>query len=315
MKKMLTVKGAGTALITPLYRSNGSSLVDYRALDFLVARQIKEGINFLVPVGTTGESPTLSHAEHQEVIAHVVKAANGQVPVLAGTGSNSTVEAVSLTGAAKDFGADGALVVAPYYNKPTQEGFVQHYRAVAQVGLPVVLYDIPGRCGGQGVSAQTILKLAHEGTICGLKWASGSLDQLMDVVAGRPKGFLVYSGDDNLTFPAMCLGADGVISVLSNLVPGIIANLADNINVGNWRVGRRQHYWLLRLMRAMFIETNPIPVKTALAMMYPRIVQEVFRLPMCPMDEKNRGKLQEVLRAYGLISRSAARHAKSTRLD
>jgi 4-hydroxy-tetrahydrodipicolinate synthase len=302
MKTQSTQKrfnGAYTALVTPFALN---SQIDWAALHCQVERQIESGIRGLVPCGTTGESPTLSHDEHDEVIRSVVKKANGRVPVLAGTGSNNTAEAVRLTQAAKQSGADGALVVAPYYNKPSQDGIMNYYRAVAKVGLPVVLYDIPGRCGGQGVSAQTILALAHEGVIVGLKWASGNFDQLQDVLAGRPEGFNVFSGDDNLTFPAMCLGADGVVSVAANLVPKHIVDLVTDLALAMMMVGRARHFYLLPLMRAMFLETNPVPVKTALAMAWPGVFQEAFRSPLCRMSPENREKLWGVLRSYGLVS-------------
>ncbi|MDD4900965.1 MAG: 4-hydroxy-tetrahydrodipicolinate synthase [Patescibacteria group bacterium] len=293
--------GVGTALITP-FRENGA--VCYPAFKFLVEKQINGSVNFLVPCGTTGESPTLDHAEHQEVIARVIKEVDGRVPVLAGTGSNSTAEAVSLTIAAKKFGADGVLAVMPYYNKPTPDGIKDYYRQVAKVGLPVVLYDIPGRCGGAMVPAQIILELAREGTICGLKWASGNLDQLQDVLSDRPENFRLMSGDDNLTYPAMCLGANGVISVASNLVPREITGLVYESrlrDIGMQSKARRRHFKLLPLMRAMFLETNPIPVKTALAMMYPEQVKMVFRSPLVPMAPENQAKLRVVLEQYGLV--------------
>lgn len=294
--------GVGTAMITPLEKGGE---IDWNALGKLVERQIGAGVDFLVPCGTTGESPTLTHSEHEEVIRFAVKVVAGRVPVLAGTGSNSLAEALALTQAAKDAGADGVLVVSPYYNKPTQKGIKEYYRKLAEIGLPIVLYDIPGRCGGGGVSAQTIIELAREDTIQGLKWASGNLDQLQEVLASlgsRREDFTVLSGDDNLTFLAICLGADGVISVLSNLAPEAVVSFVSELRQGNWAVGRQEHYRLLRLMKAMFIETNPIPVKTAMAIAYPDIYQEILRSPMCTMEEENKAKLKEVLRAYGLIS-------------
>jgi 4-hydroxy-tetrahydrodipicolinate synthase len=292
--------GTGTALITP-FKADGQ--INYTALEYLVDLQIDEGIDFLVPCGTTGESPTLSPEEHKTVIAFVVEKTAGRVPVLAGTGSNNTAEALPFTQAAKVYGAAGALVVMPYYNKPTANGIRMHYRALAEVGLPIVLYDIPGRCGGSMIPAEIILELAREGTIQGLKWASGNLDQLMEVLANRPKNFAVFSGDDNLTYPAMCLGADGVISVLSNLLPEKVSELVGSSWLGSGYTidAKQKHYRLLPLMRAMFIETNPQPVKTALALMHPGVFLEVFRSPLVPMEEKNKEKLKEVLKGYGLI--------------
>lgn len=290
--------GLGTAIVT-LFKKDGK--IDWKAMRELIKQQIKAGVNYLVVCGTTGESPTLSHEEHIRLIQFVVKEVRGRVPVLAGTGSNNTVEAMRLTRAAKAAGADGVLVVSPYYNKPTQRGIKEYYRAIAKIGLPIILYDIPGRCGGQGVSAQTILELAREGVICGLKWASGNLDQLQDVLAGRLDDFVVLSGDDNLTFAAMALGAHGVISVLSNLIPKEIADFVTEMKAGFWQEARAFHYAYLRLMRAMFIETNPIPVKTSLYLMSPEFVSYTFRSPMCQMSEENLVKLKVILEEYGLI--------------
>lgn len=291
--------GLGTALVTP-FGQNCS--VDKAALKVLVEQQIAGGVDFFVPCGTTGESPTLTHEEHIKVIESVVQIVNGIVPVLAGTGSNNTVEAVHLTKEAKRVGADGVLVVSPYYNKPTQAGIRDYYLQVAKVGLPVVLYDIPGRCGGSGVSAETILCLAHNKIICGLKWASGNLEQLQEVLAGRPRGFTVLSGDDNLTFTAMALGADGVISVLSNLLPKVMWKFVRAIINCDREGSRQEHYRLLPLMRAMFLETNPIPVKTALAWVYPGVYKEAFRSPLVAMRMENKEKLRRALEKYGLSS-------------
>lgn len=293
--------GLGTALVTPFDKAGR---VSETALSILVNQQIAGGVNFLVPCGTTGESPTLSHEEHDKVNELVVRKAAGRVPVLAGTGSNNTAEAVRLTAAAKQSGANGALVVSPYYIKPTQPGIKDYYRKVAEIGLPVILYDIPGRCGGQGVTAETILELAYEGVIVGLKWASGNLDQLQQVLDNRPEAFTVLSGDDNLTFMAMCLGADGVISVLSNLLPKAMAEFVRAMNKGQYQEGREEHYWLLPLMRAMFLETNPIPVKTALAVVQRDVFLEVFRSPLVPMGMANKEKLIKVLMESHIIIQS-----------
>lgn len=294
--------GVGTALVTPLEK-NGQ--VSYTALAVLVSEQIAGGVNFLVPCGTTGCSPTMDHAEHKRVIREVVRLANGRVPIMGGTGSNWTREAIDLTLAALADGVSGFLIVVPYYNKPTEDGIRGHYRAIAKVagGRPIFLYDIPGRCGGFMVPARVILELAHEGTIQGLKWASGNLDQLMEVLAGRPTGFKIFSGDDNLTLTAMSLGANGVISVASNLVPGPIVNMVNEMNQRprSSAIAEAEHFRLLPLMRAMFLETNPIPVTEAMAMVWPHVFKPVFRLPMCRMTEPNRKKLLSVLTEYGLI--------------
>ncbi|MFA5359611.1 MAG: 4-hydroxy-tetrahydrodipicolinate synthase [Patescibacteria group bacterium] len=297
--KEFSFKGLGTALVTPFY-PNGQ--INYEAFKWLIEKQIEAGVDFITPSGTTGESPTLSHYEHKKIIRFTVLTASKRVPVLAGTGSNSTAEAVSLTQSAKDCGADGALVVSPYYNKPTQKGIKLHYRAIAEIGLPIVLYDIPGRCGGNGVSAETILELAHDGMICGLKWASGNRDQLEKVLVGRPDNFVVLSGDDNLTHYAMGKGANGVISVLSNLMPKqMVKFIAELEHDANSFESVKWETYLSPIMEAMFIETNPIPVKTAMTMIWPEIFDEAFRLPMCEMEEDNKEILRNVLRRYNLI--------------
>ena len=288
--------GTGTALITPFTEEG---LIDWDALAILVEEQ--GGVDFIVPCGTTGESSTLTHAEHGGVIEFVVIRAAGRIPVLAGTGSNSTQEAVALTQAAKQVGADGALVVSPYYNKPSQAGILDYYRQVAKAGLPIILYDIPGRCGGQGVTAETILTLAKEGAIIGLKWASGNWEQLQDVLANGSKEFIVLAGDDNLTYPAMCLGAMGVISVLANLRPKDMVALTCAMNTGHHDHGRKLHYKMRPLMQAMFIETNPVPVKTAMAMIYPEVFQEIFRSPLVPMEGTNRTRLKHLLKQCGIL--------------
>lgn len=290
-------KGLGVAMVTPF--RNGK--VDYNALEFLIGSMIIKGnVDFLVPCGTTGESPTLSYTEHTEIIAATVKMANKEAPVLAGTGANSTKEAMELTKAAKDAGADGALVVSPYYNKPMPAGFLDYYRQIAKVGLPVVLYDIPGRTA-KGVPADVILELADEGSIAGIKWASGDLDQLMRIAQVAPEGFTILSGDDNLTFVLMALGGNGVISVAGNIIPDAMLALICSLEQGINPQSRKKHYDLLKLMKTMFIETNPIPVKTALHLMHPEIFAEEFRSPMMPMEPGTRDKLAKVLAEYKLL--------------
>jgi len=291
--------GLGTAMITS-FGEDGA--VDYVALADLIDRQIGAGVNFLVPAGTTGEAPTLNYEEHVKLIAVVVRQAKNRVPVLAGTGSNSTAEAVKLTQAAKVCGADGVLVVSPYYNKPTQKGIKLHYREIAKIGLPIILYDIPGRCGGSGVSASTILELAYSGVICGLKWASGNHEQLQKVAEGRPENFVILSGDDNQTYYAMNQGADGVISVVSNLMPKKMVEFVTALrrDAESMRCTTLNDY-LSEIMEAMFFEVNPIPVKTAMAMVWPQMYKETFRLPMCQMETENREKLVRVLRKYDLL--------------
>lgn len=298
MKKKAHFGGTGTALVCPMEKGGK---IDWKAYGHLVESQIEASVDSVVVCGTTGESSTLRPEEHIEVIRRAVKMVNGRIPILAGTGSNAAAEAVMYTRAAKKAGADGALVVAPYYNKPTQAGIIDYYRQVSKVGLPVILYDIPGRCGGTGVSAETILRLADDDAIQGLKWASGNLNQLQDVLVGRPEGFTVLSGDDQLTYLAMCLGAEGVISVLANLLPIEMVKMVVAMNTGNHAFGKDRHYWLRAIMEAMFIETNPIPIKTALAMINPEVYQEVFRSPMVPMGTINREKLENVLMEYDLL--------------
>lgn len=290
--------GLGTALITPFVYQGGP--VDYQALERLIDDQIEGGVDFLVPCGTTGESPTLTAAEHVEVIRFCVETVQGRVPVLAGTGSNSTAEAVRYTEEAKEAGANGVLVVSPYYNKPMAAGYLDYYRQVAQVGLPVVLYDIPGRTA-KGVPTDVIIQLAREGSICGIKWASGNLEQLEAIIANRPDGFTVLSGDDNRTVELMKLGGNGVISVVSHLIPSQLKELINDALAGRWERADSLNAHLLPLMKAMFIETNPQPVKTAAAMMHPRIFGEYFRSPMMPMEDGTRAELEGMLQAYGLL--------------
>lgn len=297
MSKMLFV-GNGPALITP-FGANGK--IDRKAYQWLINSQIKEGTSFLVPCGTTGESPGITTSEHVMLVKYCVQCAKGRVPVLAGTGSNSTAEAVYLTKQAKAVGASGALVVGPYYNKPMAKGFLDYYRKIAVVGLPVILYDIPGRTA-KGVPTDVILQLAKEGSIAGIKWASGDQGQLMDIIINRPSNFTVLSGDDNLTYTLLALGGHGVISVLSNVLPNSMSRMVSLAkNSGFWEEAREIHYELLPLMRAMFLETNPQPVKTALSLMYPSVFNEHFRSPMMPMEPHNKAKLVNILLQHDLI--------------
>lgn len=290
------LRGTITALVTPFDKRGA---VDEPALRSLVDFQIEQGINGLLPCGTTGESPTLNYAEHNQVIDIVIDQAKGRVPVVAGTGSNSTQEAIDLTRHAKKAGANYSLQVAPYYNKPTQKGFYEHFIAVAEaVDIPLILYNIPGRTG-KNIETKTVLKLAEHKNIAGVKEASGDINQMMDVLQQRPDGFTVLSGDDNLTFPLMALGGDGVISVASNVIPREVGEMVNLAMEGRWEEARRRHFHLLSLFKAMFIETNPIPVKTALAMK--GMMEEAFRLPMCTMELENRSKLHKVLQQYGIL--------------
>jgi 4-hydroxy-tetrahydrodipicolinate synthase len=289
-------QGSLVALVTPFREGK----VDEAKLKELVEFQIAGGTDVIVPCGTTGESPTLDHDEHKRVIDVVVQAVNRRIPVVAGTGSNSTAEAVSLTRHAKQAGADGALVVLPYYNKPTQKGLMEHCRAIADaVDLPLILYNIPGRTG-VNMLPDTLAQLADHPNIVGMKEATGDLVQMTQdiVLCGDKLSFL--SGDDTLTLPLMSVGGRGVISVVANIVPKDVAAMTHAFLNGDWKQARELHLKLFPLSQAMFIETNPIPVKTALAMMGK--IREEWRLPLCPMLEANRKKLETALRAYGLLA-------------
>ena len=284
-------EGVFTAIVTP-FSDNDS--IDETALRTLVDRQIGSNINGIVPCGTTGESPTLSHEEHVKVMKIVVDQVGGRVPVITGCGSNCTREACDLTTKAKELGADASLQVAPYYNKPTQNGFFQHFTTIADtVDLPMIIYNIPGRTG-KNIENSTMLKLASHKNIVGVKEASGDINQIMDLIQEKPRDFVVLSGDDNMTYPMMALGGKGVISVASNIVPGIMAEFIKHALSNNWDAARILHYKLLPLFRALFFETNPIPVKTGLAVK--GLIQENFRLPMCTMQEDQKRKFLEVLR-------------------
>jgi len=288
-------EGTYTALVTPFRDGK----VDEDALRRLVREQIDAGIDGLVPCGSTGESATLTHAEHETVIALTIEEAAGRVKVIAGTGSNNTAEAVELTAYAARAGADGALLIAPYYNKPTQEGLFQHYRTIADaVDLPILLYNIPGR-SAVNMAAETIARLAAHANIVGVKEASGSLDHAMDILALCGDDFRVISGDDSLTLPLMSVGAVGVISVSSNLVPESMCDLVSAAANGDFAAARSVQNRLLPLMRALFVQTNPVPVKTALAMQG-KLLEE-FRLPLTPMPDDLRSDLNSALQAAGLL--------------
>ena len=290
--------GVGVALPT-LFNVAGE--IDYPALKLLINALIEGRIDFLVPCGTTGESPTLSHEEHKEVIDFAVKTAGGRIPILAGTGSNNTRESVELTESAKKSGAEGVLSIAPYYNKPMSQGFLDHFREIAKVGLPIMLYDIPGRTA-KGVPLEVIMELAVERTIFGLKWASGDFNQLMTLRSELSDSFTILSGDDAFTLPAMALGAKGVISVAANVIPEKVKIMCDMILTNDLLTAEKLHYGLLPLFKALFIETNPIALKEALALMYPDYFSPELRLPMSRMEEKNLLKLKEVLKDLRLIS-------------
>ena len=287
--------GAMTALVTP-FRDRE---VDTRALEALVEAQIAGGIDALVPCGSTGEAATLTHEEHLAVVRAVVRAARGRLPVIAGTGSNSTAEAIRLTRGAEEAGADAALLISPYYNKPTQDGIYRHYAAVADTtGLPLILYNIPGRTGSN-ITPDTIARLARLPNIAGVKEASGNLAQVLEIIDESGADFGIYSGDDILTLPIMAAGGHGVIAVGANLMPRAYVELTDALLAGDLERARMQNHRLLPLMMALTLEVNPIPVKTALAMMGQ--CADEFRLPLTPMSPGARVRLEDVLREYELV--------------
>jgi 4-hydroxy-tetrahydrodipicolinate synthase len=287
--------GSMVALVTP-FRDGA---IDRPALADLVERQIAGGSSALVPCGSTGESATLTHAEHVDVVKLVVAQARGRVPVIAGTGSNATAEAVSLTRGAKEAGADAALLISPYYNKPTQEGIYQHYKHIAEATrFPLIVYNIPGRTGSK-IEAATIARLAEVDHVIGLKEATGSLDEVQEVIRLCGDKIEVYSGDDALTLPIMAAGGAGVISVIANALPRESAAAVNAALAGNWEEARRLHYRLLPVMRALFLETNPIPIKAALAML--RVCRDEVRLPLLPMSAGPREKLRAALQDVGAL--------------
>jgi len=289
--------GTYTAIVTPF--RNGE--IDADALRRLVRAQISAGVDGIVAVGTTGESPTLDTEEHLEVIAYAVEFAEGRIKVLGGTGANSTSEAIHLTKGAEKAGADGSLQVAPYYNKPTQEGLYQHFLEISRATkLPIILYSIPSRCGVE-IAVDTVRRLAAATPrIVGIKEAGGNPDRITQLRAALGKQFALFSGDDALTLPFMALGAHGVISVASNVIPRLVARMVRAAAAGDYATARRLHGQCHPLFRDLFIETNPIPVKAALAMMGQ--IEEEYRLPLVPMNPKNRDILKATLVRCGLLS-------------
>lgn len=288
-------KGALTALVTPF--KDGT--IDEEALCGHIEAQIEDGINGLVPCGTTGESATLTHEEHRRVIEITVETAKGRVPVIAGTGSNSTAESVMLTRFAKEAGADAALIITPYYNKPSQEGLFQHYKEIASnVDLPILLYNVPSRTA-VNMSAETTARLSRIDTIVGIKEATGNLEQVSETIKLAEDGFIILSGEDSATLPILSVGGHGVISATANIVPGDMARMCAVFEEGKIKEAKELHERLLPLCKVMFIETNPVPVKTALAMMG-RIAEE-FRLPLVEMGKENKEILKKALEDYGLI--------------
>jgi len=288
--------GTYTAIVTPFKGGK----IDETALAALINSQIKAGVDGIVPVGTTGESPTLSYEEHIQVIALAVKFAAGRVKVLAGSGANSTHEAIYLTENAEKAGADGSLQVAPYYNKPTQEGLFQHFREVARrTRLPIVLYSIPGRCGIE-IGVDTIKRLVREcKNVIGIKEAGGNPDRVSQLRAALGASFEIMSGDDALTLPFMAVGAQGVISVASNIIPRQVAQMVNTFAAGRPKEALKLHQKYYPLLRDLFIETNPVPIKAALAMM--GLIEEEYRLPLVRMNAKNREVLRGTMRVCGVL--------------
>lgn len=292
------MRGCATALVTP-FKNDGA--IDEDRLRALVERQIAGGVRLLVPCGTTGESATMTEAEDQRVIAITVEVSGGRARVIAGTGSNSTAAAIEYCLHARDLGADAMLQVAPWYNKPTQEGLYAHFHAIAEAipETPIMLYNVPGRTSSN-IAPQTVLRLAREcENIVAVKEASGSLQQIMEILRERPEGFSVLSGDDAVTLPLIALGAEGIVSVASNEIPDLMSQMTELALDGNWTKARELHYRLLPLMEVNFIESSPGPVKAAMAMM--GLLDENFRLPLVPVQEKSRTRIREVISELGLL--------------
>ncbi len=290
------IKGAIVAIVTPF--KDGK--IDEEGLKSLIKWHIKAGTHCIVPCGTTGESATMSHEEHMRVVELTVETVNGKIPVIAGTGSNSTSETIMLTKHAKKAGADAALVITPYYNKPSQEGLYQHFMAVAQeCKFPMILYNVPGRTS-VNMLPETVARCAKNRYVIGIKEATGSLKQVTDVIRLCPRNFILLSGDDFTAFPTMAVGGKGVISVASNLMPKEMANMMNAFMKGDIDKARRLHYKLFPLFEALFYETNPVPAKTALAEMG-KIESDEVRLPLASMSEANKARLMEVLKSLKLV--------------
>ena len=297
MSNLEGLKGCGTALITP-FLANGT--VDEKALVSMINWQIQEGIHFLVPCGTTGESPTLKHEEHLAIVDITARTAARRVPVLAGAGGNDTHKVMRLIEELKQLGVDGILSVSPYYNRPTQEGIYQHYRALADsTDLPIIVYNVPGRTGSN-ILPDTLVRLAEIPNIAGVKEASGDISQIGEICTRAPDRFRIFSGDDSLTLPTIALGGHGIISVASNEAPRMMAQFAEACLEGRWEEARNWNRKLYPLMKVNFVESSPIPVKAALAMMGK--IQEVYRLPLVRISEGARAKVATALANLNLIS-------------
>jgi 4-hydroxy-tetrahydrodipicolinate synthase len=290
------LSGCGTALVTPFDAHGG---IDEAALRALVDWQIEQGIHFLVPCGSTGEAATMTMEEHCRAVKVVVEQADGRVPIVAGAGSNDTQKAITLSKAMRDAGATHLLHTSPMYNKPPQRGIVAHYRAIAEaVDLPIVVYNVPGRTASN-IEAKTTLEMSKIPGVVAVKEASGQLSQIADIIRGRAPEFSVLSGDDEITLPVMALGGDGIVSVISNVTPKLMSQLCEAMLVGDVAAARQIHYTLLPFMRAAFVESNPMPVKAALAMM--GRIQNVVRLPLVPMADAHSAALRAALIAAGAM--------------
>jgi 4-hydroxy-tetrahydrodipicolinate synthase len=289
-------QGTGTAMVTP-FKADGT--IDEKALRRFVDFQIDGGVDMLLPCGTTGEGATLDEQETDRVIQIVIEQAQRRVPVIAGAGSNSTAKAVQITRRAKKAGADGVLSVGPYYNKPTQQGFYEHFKAIAEAeNMPVIVYNVPGRTGSN-IEAKTMLRLAEIPNIVAVKEASGNIGQIMEIIREAPRDFRVLCGDDAMALPVIAVGGDGIVSVVSNEAPSMMSEMIDAALDGHLERAKELHYKLLPLMNINFIESNPIPVKAALAMM--GLIEENYRLPLVRIGAANREKLAKVVEEVGLL--------------
>jgi 4-hydroxy-tetrahydrodipicolinate synthase len=290
---MTMLEGTFTAIVTPFDRAGKVDLVRFREL---IDRQIAGGVTGIVPVGTTGESPTLNFEEHRKVIEAAISISRGRLKIIAGTGGNSTDEAIELTRHAREAGADATLQVTPYYNKPNREGLIRHFSAVADLGLPVVLYNVPGR-SGRDIPIDVVAELAKHPNVVSIKEAAGSADRVSQI--RNACDLEVLSGDDALTLPMMVLGAVGVISVASNIIPAEVSRLVAAALAGRWDEARRLHYQYYRVFTDLFLDTNPVPVKAALGML--GWIDEVYRLPLCEMPEPLKARLKQTLTAAGIL--------------
>jgi 4-hydroxy-tetrahydrodipicolinate synthase len=301
--KLDWMRGCATALVTP-FKADGA--IDEARMRALVDRQINGGVRLLVPCGTTGESATMTESEDAWVIGLTVEVGRGRARVIAGAGSNSTASAIEYSQRAQELGADAVLQVAPWYNKPTQEGLYAHFSAIARAipEMPIMLYNVPGRTSSN-IAAQTTLRLARDcENIVAVKEASGNLTQIMEILRERPENFCVFSGDDAVTLPLIALGAEGIVSVVSNEIPDLMSRLTDLALEGKWDEARELHYRILPLMEVNFIESSPGPVKAAMAML--GLLEENFRLPLVPVQEKSRTRIREVIAELGLLESARA---------